>query len=178
LITKVNDVYPGSDVFLIEDGVEQKTFTGCRQFKETDHLKVPMCGGAWTHRYLQKYLKLSEADYLIKLDPDTKVLNPVQDLPEKMAIFAAVSERKAPNGTVHRVPHGGALGFTRNVAEWLVSSNAFLDQRFMSNIRYRSQQDIMLRDLAAWRELPLIDRPDFACGPTRKKTKTSTFYHA
>lgn len=176
LLDKLADVYPNADKLLLEDGVPQKTFKGCTKLAHEQRLKVPAHGGAWTHRYLENFLKGSTATHLIKLDPDTKVVSELTGLPDGLAIFGAIGEIKTPRG-VDRMPHGGALGFTRSAVQWLVSTKVFLDPFLCGNPRYLNHQDVMLRDLAVKHQIPLLDRPDFACGFGRKRTKTCAFYH-
>lgn len=176
-LDQLNDVYPGSDILLIEDGLRFPPFKGCQQLKEPERLKIAKYGGAWTHRYLERYLSLSQAPYLIKLDPDTKVNKAATDLPQGLAIFCSVGKLKTRTGEIDLLPHGGALGFTRMAAEWIVSHRIFLAQELRGSPRYFDQQDAMFRDLAKKHLLTFTDRDDFVCGFWKDKSSDYAFYH-
>lgn len=175
--SRLAEVYPGAEVFLVEDGGNTYDHVQCSQRFRGDHLKTKESGGAWTHRYLGLYLLNSVAPYLVKVDPDTEVLKEATDFPQGEAVFSAVFAHDLGFGKTWRMPHGGALGFTRAMALRLHSSKALLHPRFKDSPRYYDFNDIMLGQVIREERLNLVERTDFACGKTKVVTVESTFAH-
>jgi hypothetical protein len=179
LVDKLAEIYPTSDRIVIQDGTMEKPRSLKRcLYHEDAHLKAKEHGGAWTHRYLLFCLQNSDAEYIIKLDPDSKTGVEVM-IPETTGfqVLAAVRTSTLPNGRNYRMPHGGALCFSRTAAQLLTQRQIFLDSRLVNNPSCFSSHDAMLMLVAQWHQFEVTDRPDFACGNGRKKTKTSSFYH-
>lgn len=105
--------YPETPILFIGDGVPSDpkldkyvlTYEGVR-------LKHIPCG-AWTERYLMAALAFSKSEYIIKLDPDTCIWRPF--VVPKADWFGTVSNDR-------QFIRGGACGFSRRAAEWLVRS--------------------------------------------------------
>lgn len=82
--------------------------------------------GLWTHRYLEYFLKYTDASIVLRVDPDTCVWRnfalPVGDYD----IFGTIEPRK------YRYPYvlGGCIGFTRECAQKIVDSKLLLDSKF------------------------------------------------
>jgi hypothetical protein len=160
VINRIRSVYPNSVLQLNDDRV--------------DRLKTPSNGGAWTHRYLTLAIE-SGCEHIIKVDPDTEILSAVQNLPTDDCIFCRVREVQMGDHLL-RVPAGGALGFTRGMAQRIVGGKYFLQDRYKSNVRYGNYNDLMLMDIVWRNKLPMIDRPDFCCG-RRPKCDGAAFFH-
>ena len=172
-VAKLKEFY-GADVrvFILGDGV---AYQGPSESMAFPCMKLPENGGAWTHRYLKFFLEHSSAPYLIKIDPDTQVLAQANDLPDTDCVFCRV--REVLHGRIlFRFPAGGALGFTRGMAETLVAGEYFLQDRYKSDVRYGNYNDLMLRDIVQRNGLNLVDRPDFCCGG-RPLHSGASFHH-
>jgi len=177
LINRLKLVY-GADcqILMIGDGgATSCAFMGHNGDAMFDHLKTPNNGGAWTHRYLDYFLKNSTEKYLIKIDPDTEVLSMAKNLPVEDCVFCRVRDVTLGN-VLFRIPAGGALGFTRGIAERIVNEGYFLKDYYRSNVRFDNFNDLMLMDIASRYNVPMVDRPDFCCG-RRPAFNEASFYH-
>jgi hypothetical protein len=160
VIDRVRLVYPNAVIQLNDDRV--------------GHLKTPANGGQWTHRYL-KFSVASGCEHIIKIDPDTTVLKAVENLPLDDCIFCRVKEHDL--GTrIFRVPAGGALGFTREMARKIVDNGYFLHPRYRNNPMCNNFNDLMLMDILHRENLPMVDRPDFCCAG-RPQFDGASFFH-
>lgn len=173
LVNDIHRVYPASNVSILYDGSSSLRIPGVENI-ECSKLKSPSNGGAWTDRYLSYFLTHCTEDYLIKLDPDSTVIKEMKDFPTEDCIFCRLSSRK--------VPHGGALGFTRGVVDRIVKGGWMLNPRFINNFRYNNYNDLMMRDVLASpqyrnmeEELKYVHRSDFSCGDVVHRD--STFSH-
>lgn len=173
LVKSLKDTYAKCQVLLVYDGIERYKIRGTKEL-EGEHLKDPKNGGKWTHRYLSFANEHAEFKHIIKLDPDTKVITQATDLPTTNCIFGNVIETKFGKTTFKTV-HGGALGFTNDVVQWITENEWMLNPKFISNARYNNFNDFMLRDVIAEQNIPLIHRTDFATG--KASDETSTFVH-
>lgn len=168
--------YPGCQVIFIEDGGRHYMIAGVPSITG-ERLKTPENGGRWTNRYLSLFLAQSTFDILIKVDPDTEVIKPASNFPKGNVIFSSVYTHNLGHGRTWRVPHGGALGFTRDAAREILSMRTMLNPRFINNPRYGQWNDVMLADVIEWRNMNLLERQDFACGPMKFIGPETTFTH-
>jgi hypothetical protein len=143
-ISDLTRFYPGAYVFKFNDCVE--------------HLKTPDQAGKWTERYLRAFLA-SDADILIKIDPDTAVLRPAVNFPTSDMFGECVLG----------FPLGGAIGYSRVGAQKIVDSNLLQDAKYTTkDYTYSwkggeqvSCQDKIMRDIvnrlslsvAVWNEV-------------------------
>ena len=113
--------FPTSQILVIDDSYSQ--------------LKRSCFGGRWTHRYLSEAINFysgKEWDYLIKVDPDTFILRPLENCtPKELDYFGNFVTRES-------LPyiHGGCKGFSRRLVEFLVKSNALLDSLYCENQKF------------------------------------------
>lgn len=173
LVDKLFELYTSCDIRIIYDGVPSFDIERVGNWS-TLKLKVPEYGGQWTQRFLYHYLTTSNAKWLIKIDPDTVPLKPIEDLPTTRSIFARTYKTVTPKGILH-TPHGGAQGYTRDMAHYFTFNKLMVDGKFANNSKYNCIQDLMLRDVIHQYKLELIRRTDFACAEIA--TPTSTFFH-
>ena len=171
-------LYPDVDVLVILDGVHAPELEAyCtaarinlhkgRRLKESPQ---------WIVRFLRLFLATSQAEHLIKIDPDTKLLKPLQFLGSG-DVF----------GTMHRQNswayiNGGAMGFRRSAATKLLQSGildnprycqeAFRYNRWLPPYLATSEQrrldrviasDLILSDAARSIGLECADWPEVLC---------------
>ena len=165
-VNRINSLYPESSVVLIYDGVPVRGHD-CTEIAG-DRLKVAGKLGRWTERYLNIFLE-SSTTHLIKIDPDTKVHRPIENLPDPSTecIFCRMA--------IDQVPHGGALGFTRPMANRLLSERWLTDGFLLRYHQHYAYQDQMLRTVVWNKRLKVQNRRDF--GWVGKETPTTTFSH-
>jgi hypothetical protein len=165
-VNRINSLYPESSMVLIYDGVPVRGHV-CVEIAG-DRLKIAGKLGQWTERYLKTFLD-TDKPYLIKIDPDTKVHRPIVNLPDPSVecIFCRMG--------VDRVPHGGALGFTRPMAERLLSSGWLHDPTVLRYHIHHAYQDQMLRTIVWSKKLSVSVRRDF--GWVGHETEDTTFSH-
>ena len=165
-IAQLRLLYPTDKLVLIYDGVPPRGHD-CTEIAG-DRLKVAGELGRWTERYLKIFLD-TECSHLIKVDPDTNILRPAANLPDptKPTIFCRMG--------LDRVPHGGALGFNRPMAETLMSSGWLTNGALLRYHHHHAYQDQMLRTIVWSKKLPIQVRRDF--GWIGHETETTTFSH-
>jgi glycosyltransferase involved in cell wall biosynthesis len=74
---------------------------------------------------IRLFLKYTQSKYLFKIDPDTQIFRKFNKLPDFSSIFGTVQHQKSLFSI-----QGGCIGFTRDVAEELFSTNYFLRPYF------------------------------------------------
>lgn len=133
-------VYPGASIIHLSDSAPNR-------------LKLPQFAGAWTERWMKAGLG-TNADIIVKLDPDTRAYVAVTDFPAT-DIFGQV----AVNGTywdVKGVIHGAAIGFKRSAVEKIVQSGLLHDKKYTTHPYVTSRdltetislQDPIVHDIA------------------------------
>lgn len=165
-VSRINSLYTESSMVLIYDGVSARGHD-CTEIAG-DRLKVAGELGRWTERYLKIFLD-TECSHLIKVDPDTNILRSAANLPDpaQPTIFCRMG--------LDRVPHGGALGFTRPMAETLITSGWLTDEALLRYHKHHAYQDQMLRTIVWSKKLAVNVRRDF--GWVGHETETTTFSH-
>ena len=165
-VAQLRLLYPTDKLVLIYDGVSARGHD-CTEIAG-DRLKVAGELGRWTERYLKLFLD-TDCSYLIKVDPDTNILRPARNFPDPASstIFCRMG--------IDRVPHGGALGFTRPMAETLISSGWLTDEVLLRYHKHHAYQDQMLRTIVWSKKLSIQVRRDF--GWVGHETDDTTFSH-
>lgn len=165
-VAQLRLLYPTDKLVLIYDGVPPRGHD-CTEIAG-DRLKVAGELGRWTERYLKIFLD-TECSHLIKVDPDTNILRSAANLPDpaQPTIFCRMG--------LDRVPHGGALGFTRPMAETLISSGWLTDEVLLRYHKHHAYQDQMLRTIVWSKKLSIQVRRDF--GWAGHETENTTFSH-
>ena len=109
----LKQIYPTAQVLVIEDN---------------PHLKLAQFGGQWTERWMKAALA-TEADVIIKLDPDTRATNAVTTFPT-----TDVFGQEAPVNTYwpksSNILCGGAIGFQAAAVQKIVASGFLLDSKY------------------------------------------------
>jgi hypothetical protein len=170
--------YPLAKIVLFEDGGHEYPQDWGDFHRRFEHRKTPLWGGFWTHRYLDQALRAYPAEHYIKVDPDTSIVKAAQSLPDGEAIFSAVYTHDLGDRK-YRIPHGGALGFTRAAARRIVDDRLMLRATFCHPVfgRYGAYNDLMLADAILIHDLNLEERTDFACGKSKSMGPDTTFAH-
>ena len=163
-----------SDILVLYDGTISYNIPNVQNIVYTDRLKH-FRDMRWTHRYINEYLERSAALYLIKIDPDTCVLNTIKNLPISECIFAHCAQSIICKKGIWKIPHGGALGYTRGLAKKLIDKSMLLNNADFSNPSCGIFQDLMLRNIIHKYDIPLVDRKDFVCG--ERTTPDTVFCH-
>ncbi len=115
------------DIIVIGDGVKLEDY--CKQntiWFECNRAKAERQKGLWTQRYLELFLKHTNAKHLLRVDPDTCVWRSCI-LPEgEYDLFGHIEPLR------YKYPYirGGCIGFTRSAAEKIISSQYLLDKNY------------------------------------------------
>lgn len=140
LIKQIKTFYPICDIILIYDGVDKITIDGCIEISG-DRLKYPYQDGRWTQRYLKEYLSRSDAEYLIKLDPDCSVIKEYIIPMDYIGVFGYVN--LIGLGKWNYILQGGRYGIDRGSVKLIVES-----EKLLSNFeKYKNIQDLMMTDV-------------------------------
>lgn len=164
-----------AETFILGDSIKPPTVNGATSVTFPDRLKRREHGGAWTHRYLKFYLQNSAASHIIKIDPDTSVIGTALNLPMTDCIFCHVTKTLIGQREWW-FPKGGALGFTRGMAQRIVDGDYFLDPYYVDKARFYSGQDRMLEDIMLKQRLPIMNRLDFSIWQS-KPAPGAVFFH-
>lgn len=114
LIDRLLDLYPDCVIKVLLDGT-QYTYQHPRvSVKPFERVKIAEYGALWLIRYINEGL-LGGCKYIIKIDPDTLILDKFME-PPKADIFGAII--KFPHGSV---PTGGIFGMTTEVARRIMA---------------------------------------------------------
>jgi hypothetical protein len=129
LIKDLSIFYPESPILVCVDGNPTYEFSrfcdksGC-EYMEGQRLKLAEFGGEWLVRMLQFYLMATDAECLIKLDPDSKINRRFGFIP-LADLFGQIQH----NG-VRSYVQGGAIGCRRAAAETIIKSGFLLDAQY------------------------------------------------
>lgn len=151
-LSNIREHHPNSEIICLSDGVDYysnySSFFIERSvlYKEGPHLKTIDSGGLWIGRYLSTYLTLSNAKYLIKLDPDTGVHRSIRSIPST-EIFGSFSKNYMDSS---------CMGMSRSAVSLIVTSDLLSqpiynkENKFTYKDRYkrlRPSTDRALRDV-------------------------------
>jgi hypothetical protein len=92
-----------------------------------NRLKLPQFSGQWTERWMKAALA-TNADIIIKIDPDTRAYNAVTTFPTT-DIFGQIAQNGIYGG-LKGVIHGAAIGFQRAAVEKIVASGLLSDKKY------------------------------------------------
>ena len=162
-VDTVKSLYPTSDVVLFYDGVPSLPIDGVIHVNPGAHLKTNTDAGRWMHLWLSAFLENSSHPYMLKIDPDTKLFGPIQQLPTESAVFGSISRFNVGAVRYFRI-HGGGVGYSRSMVKTLVDQRWFLSSEFANNRRFLDQEDLMLAYVVEREGLRCIDHVEFACG--------------
>lgn len=114
-IRALREFYPKSPVVLCSD--------------EDERLKLPELCGAWTERWMKGCMK-TDADIIVKLDPDTRAYNRVSEWPESdvFGVWAPIGVYAAL-GAPHTI-YGAAIGFQRHGVKRILDSGLLRDSKY------------------------------------------------
>jgi len=125
-LDQLRTVYPQSHVIIRSDGDSDPDIaTIARTYNSEcyygERLMVIEKGGEIVHEMVRLFLN-NETAYLLKIDPDTRVVRPFRALPDDCAVFGTLQNQ----GELFSI-QGGCLGFTREAAQKFYSSKFCLD---------------------------------------------------
>lgn len=131
LINQIRSYYPESDVICIMDGTCNIEFIHlCEQEQvvciEGKRLYVRHLGGAWVERLLKTYLERSNADYMIKLDPDSYLRRKFSGFPDT-DLGGSLSKLNHLSFTLIQ---GGCRFQTRETCDKILASNLLKDSQY------------------------------------------------
>jgi len=161
--------HPGSRVVVVADGDAADTalvsrlpgVTVCRlaggPYKRWQY------GGTWLHKVLGKARQFGgDFEYLVKLDPDTLVTQPVADHPAAPYSGLIVPRQNVPDGKA--LTHAAVM-FRRDLVDYLVNGHELLDPAFrvpgiaVSTGSPLMSEEIVMAKAAEKLQLPLTSWP-------------------
>ena len=133
-ITSIRRYYPQADLVLIVDGLLEQGDTLGLELASTviygEQLFSAEHGGAWALRWIRAALEHSNADTLVRLDPDSLMIRPIKSYPD-FDIFGSLMTHPQHGQFVQ----GGACGYQRSALEQIEASG-LLEQERMKNMHY------------------------------------------
>ena len=163
-VQKIMEFYPNSMIILCYDGVPDYPLDGVVHHRFTTQLKTRETAGIWMDSWLRAFLAYSDADYMLKLDPDTAVLKRIEHWPEGEVVFGTTrSIQWTPELEIFRI-HGGGCGYSRPMVQRIVDSEWLHSSEFVKNPRFQDQEDVMLAHLIRKHNLNCYNHPEFSCG--------------
>ena len=126
-LTQFRKVYPQSRLILRADGDPNPAIAEIAQeyngeYHYGERLFIIDKGGRIVHEMLRIFLANNETRYLFKIDPDTRVVRPFNELPDVPCVFGTVQHQ----GELFSI-QGGCLGMTLDIAQKFYHSEFFLD---------------------------------------------------
>lgn len=136
LINQIKTFFPSSDVFCIMDGVVNYELQNvCLENKITyvqgERLFKQKSGIYWIKRMFWHYLFNSNADYLIKVDPDTYLLKHFETIPN---FDIAGSIYKVDNEI--KFIHGGCTLYSRKACNNIFNSDLIYNEKYTKSREY------------------------------------------
>jgi hypothetical protein len=127
LMTQLRGIYPSADIICISDGRPVSGFFQiCTQQRVTylagDRLKRMATGAAWVERMITAFLTRSNAETLIKLDPDSQMHRAFKTIPAA-DWFGQINLK----GFYRPRVRGGCMGFSRLLLEKILMSNLLVN---------------------------------------------------
>lgn len=173
-VGRIRSLYPASTVVLFYDGVPTLPIDNVIHVNHGQHLKTRFDAGKWMHLWLSSFLENSSDPYMLKIDPDTELIQPITNLPTEASVFGSVRIFYVGWNRYFRI-HGGGCGYSRSMVERLVTNKWFLSPEFVNNLRFLDQEDVMLAYVIEREHLNCIDHAEFSCG--RPITPTTAVAH-
>jgi hypothetical protein len=126
-LTQLRRVYPQSRLILRADGDPNPDIAKIAEeyqaeFHYGERLFIIEKGGQIVHEMLRIFLEKNETRYLFKIDPDTRIVRPFNELPDIPCVFGSVQHQ----GELFSI-QGGCLGITLDIAQEFYKSGFFLD---------------------------------------------------
>lgn len=173
-VAHAREVYPNCEFIICYDGLEPYGIEQAKEVHWKRHIKVPELGGTWTHQWMREYLRHSERPYVIKIDPDTMLVKPLEFYPVGEIAFGTRHLHGIPP---HITPlyHGGAIGYARALTERITREKWLLAPIYRNNISFHAYNDLMVSHMFVRQGLAFIDHPEFAC--RRPQTPATAFFH-
>lgn len=159
----IRTLYPNSTIILFYDGVPTMPISDVIHVNPGRHLKTKFDAGNWMHLWLSAFLENSSDPYMLKIDPDTKLLRPIANLPDDPSVFGTARIFYVGTHRYFRI-HGGGVGYSRSMVERIVANKWFESIEFVNNRRFLDQEDVMLAHVIDREKLKWVDHPEFSCG--------------
>lgn len=140
LIREIRSLYPSNPILAIADGhtndqpFRDEVASQRVELVEGEWLKAPETGGAWVERMLREFLTRSEAEVLIKLDPDSRLHRRFKSMP-RGDWFGSIN-----HSYFRPLVRGGCLGLSRRACELILASEILSDPIYQGlTFRYLSE---------------------------------------
>ena len=177
-VNRIKELYPLSDIILCYDGVEPHDISGVVNVKFEVPLKRRATVGKWVESWFRAYLDNSSADYMLKLDPDTGLIKPIEFWPPGEVVFGSLIKKKTVMGNYVRwLMHGGGVGYSRSMVVKILENKWLQSSMFVNDIRFEDQEDIVTTYIFRKNGLNCIDHPEFANGIYRTPTEKASIRH-
>lgn len=175
-LERVRTFYPEEKVLLVNDFDFLDYSPLANEFNLTylehsSRMRLPEYGGLWTDFYFQQYLELtSQKDYyLMKIDPDTKVIKRFEP-PKNFKVLGSYNPKT-------KVPYGGCLIFHRDIVRLIVNSEILKDPCYTEqaycyqrNGELLNFQDLILVKVFEKLGIDIEERKEILCRPGRVRT--------
>lgn len=144
LVQSLRRFYPNVQIISIFDGLknsELKQYLESFQVMvvEGDRLKLQKNGAAWLVRMLEKFLELSSAEALIKIEPDSLVLREFKEFPLSSA---GITGTLVETSCLQYIT-SGCFWIRRSAVQRILNSKILLDNRYkiLRSFGYKKQPD-------------------------------------
>lgn len=172
LLGQIQTYHPDAPVAIVGDGEFDpkglQLSQNCRFFAG-EHLKRVGCVGKFSHRNFSAALEHCQSDWIVKLDPDSYLVRPIQHFPAGICWAGVIREKTLEWGRT-RWARGGGLIIARAAAQQIVASNLLLHPRYYfvhsferqrdrvyANCRLGHVADLLNLKLSKWREAYMLD---------------------
>ena len=127
-ITELHTFYPECQILSLSDGIDDQDYSNfCAEHSVTYEKDIPLkkkFAAKWTYRRFKFFLLNSEADVVVKIDPDTRIQRRVE-FPD-VDVFAPLCPDT--RGVVDF--NGSCFGISRSIVEIVMQSGLLSDQRY------------------------------------------------
>lgn len=158
IIITDGDDHPHYDILAEADNYNATLIRGPRR-------KLIQYGGEWLHRWHSSFLEVSKAAYLIKIDPDTQIINRFGEMPRSDAFGHYRRVDLAVAGETRKsYIHGGCKGRRREVVEKIVRDQLFLRDGYRSNsfFSFPGNPTVLCEDVL---DFEVLDKAGFTIAP-------------
>ncbi len=176
-VATLKRVYPNADIILCYDAVDPLPIDGVVHVKFAQRLKTRASAGRWAHEWMKAFLEHSDGEYMLKLDPDTGIIKPIEFWPQGEVIFGTVLDFDIGGGSRIFLIHGGGVGYSRSMVQRFVDNEWLLSNRFVNNICFQDQEDIIISRLVLENKLTYVDHPEIANGMHRTQNASTSIRH-
>lgn len=130
-LQELRAIYANEEIICCSDGIHSSGLASLcgslnAHYFAGQRLKLARFGGLWVYRMLVLFLLNSSADYLIKIDPDSKFFRAFRSFPDA-DLFGTYRNDKSFTHI-----NGGCLGISRRACKEIVESDHLNEQIYTS----------------------------------------------